>query len=430
MDKVIAMILAGGQGSRLSILAEHRAKPAVPFCGIFRIIDFTMSNVMHSNIPIVSILTQYKPYSLMNHLSMGESWGFSGRKHQSKILPPYVGEADSDWYAGTADAVYQNLSFIERFDPDYVLVLSGDHIYNMDYNEMIRFHLEKNADMTLAVQEVPWDDVERFGVSIVDDDQRMTDFVEKKKDAPSNQASLGIYVFNRHFLEDILREDAADKESQHDFGKNIIPKIMKDRRIYCYIFNDYWRDVGTISAYWATHQEALDPSSGLDLDRWKPRTSVDLEDLTNIQPAKITSSAKISNSIISPGCIIEGEVSESILSPGVRVRPGARVEKSVIMDNSDIGGDASVMKSILDKRVQVGKKTRIGVGDSVPNEETPHLLSSGITVIGKKAVVPSGCNVGKNIIIHPLVKETDYDSSGITSGSTIRPVKKDMQKLR
>lgn len=421
MNQVIAMILAGGQGSRLSVLAEHRAKPAVPFGGIYRIIDFTMSNVMHSQIPTVGVLTQYKPYSLMDHISTGNAWGFLGRKHQAKILPPYTGEMDSDWYGGTADAVYQNLNFIERFNAEQVLVLSGDHIYHMDYMELIDFHKKKKADLTIAMQEVPWEDVHRFGIAVMDDDQRMIDFVEKSKDAPSNIASLGIYIFNREFLEDILIEDAADKSSAHDFGKNIIPKVMKEARVYCHIFEGYWRDVGTLDAYWQTHQEILDPKkSHLDLEAWKLRTNMDLENIHKLMPTKITSTAKVKHSIISPGCFIEGEVVDSILSPGVHVKPGARVEKSVILHFAEVGENSSVTFSILDKRVMIGKNCKVGTGEATPNHIAPHLLSNGITVFGKKAILPDGFTMGKNCLIQPMVMESDYASEKVESGETIK----------
>lgn len=431
MIETIAMILAGGQGSRLSILADHRAKPAVPFGGIYRIIDFTMSNVMHAKIPVVGVLTQYKPYSLMDHISTGEAWGYIGRKHHAKILPPYIGEADSDWYAGTADAIYQNLNFMDRFDPEMVFVLSGDHIYKMDYNELLAFHKSKNADLTIAMQEVPWEDVHRFGIAVTDSDQRIVDFVEKSKTAPSNLASLGIYLFNRSFLERVLNEDAEDKNSQHDFGKNVIPNNIKKARVFAYIFKGYWRDVGTIDAYWNTHQEALNPaSSGLDLEKWNIRTNMLLENLANLQPLKAAAHARIHNSIIAPGCLIEGEVSDSILSSGVRVMPGAKIEKSIILHNVVVGEKSHVNYSILDKDTRIGNNCRIGEGDSIANKEAPHILSCGITVFGKYAKLPDGCTVGKNCLIYPVVEDGDYSGQRIESGETIRPKCKRKIKIR
>ncbi|MCX6999053.1 MAG: sugar phosphate nucleotidyltransferase [Candidatus Sumerlaeota bacterium] len=355
MYETIAMILAGGQGSRLSILSDHRAKPAVPFGGIYRIIDFTMSNVMHAKIPVVGILTQYKPYSLMAHISTGEAWGFTGRKHHAKILPPYVGEADSDWYGGTADAVYQNLGFIDRFDPDYVFVLSGDHIYKMDYNELLEFHMSKNADLTIATQEVPWEDVHRFGIAVTDGEQRITDFIEKSKTAPSNLASLGIYLFNRNII---------------------------------------------------------------------------LEKLINLQPLRVTTNARVRHSIISPGCVIEGEVYDSVLSPGVHVKSGAKVEKSIIMNESIIGEDSRVIYSILDKNTVIGKNCKIGIGESVSNKESPHILSCGISVFGKNASLPDGFVVGKNCLVYPVVEGSDYPGEVISSGETIRPKCKRKIKIR
>jgi len=431
MYETIAMILAGGQGSRLSILSDHRAKPAVPFGGIYRIIDFTMSNVMHAKIPVVGILTQYKPYSLMDHISTGEAWGFTGRKHHAKILPPYVGEEDSDWYGGTADAVYQNLGFIDRFDPDYVFVLSGDHIYKMDYNELLEFHVSKNADLTIATQEVPWEDVHRFGIAVTDGEQRIIDFIEKSKTAPSNLASLGIYLFNRSFLEHVLNEDAADKNSGHDFGKNVIPDNIKKARLYAYTFKGYWQDVGAIDAYWTAHQEALDSAaSGLDLERWNVRTNIILEKLVNLQPLRVATNARVRHSIISPGCVIEGEVYDSVLSPGVHVKSGAKVEKSIIMNESIIGEDSRVIYSILDKHTAIGKNCKIGIGESVSNKESPHILSCGISVFGKNASLPDGFVVGKNCLVYPVVEGSDYPGEVISSGETIRPKCKRKIKIR
>ena len=421
MEKVISMILAGGQGSRLSILSDHRAKPAVPFGGIYRIIDFTMTNVMESHIPVVGILTQYKPSSLMDHISTGAAWGFTGRKHHAKILPPYIGEADSDWYAGTADAVYQNLNFIERFAPDLVFVLSGDHIYKMSYNELLEFHLQKKADLTIAVQEVPYEERDRFGIAVIDSDQRMINFVEKSKEATSNLASLGIYLFNRTLLENILQEDAVDEASSHDFGKDVIPKIMKKARVFCFIFKDYWRDVGTLDAYFTTHQELLNPLSGLDIFHWNVHTNINLEHLNTLMPLHITSRARVHHSLISPGCIIEGDVIDSILSPGVHVRPGARVEKSVIMHNAELGENSHVSHTILDKNTIIGKNSQVGAGEARKNRESPHLLSSGLTVFGKNVLLPDNMIVGKNCLIYPNLKEKDFHETRIPSGETIKP---------
>lgn len=361
----------------------------------------------------------------MDHISTGSCWGFTGRKHHAKILPPYIGEADSDWYAGTADAIYQNLNFISRFSPDFVFVLSGDHIYHMDYNELFEYHLSKKADVTIAMQKVPFEDVERFGVAVTDEDGRMIDFIEKSKTTPTNLASLGIYLFNRKFLEDILIDDAALKTSRHDFGKDIIPKIMKKHRVYCFTLDKYWQDVGTIEAYWKTQQEILNPQSGLDLAGWGVRTNLSLEDLAILMPLKIMSKARIHNSIISPGCIIEGEVINSILSPGVHVKTGAKVEKSVIMNNAVLGENSRVSHVILDKNIKIGKDCAVGVGELIPNKETPHLLSCGITVFGKNTVLPDHFTVGKNCLIYPDLKEADYRKDAIPSGDTIKPLTKD-----
>jgi glucose-1-phosphate adenylyltransferase len=253
----------------------------------------------------------------------------------------------------------------------------------------------------------------------------MTDFIEKSKTAPSNLASLGIYLFNRRFLEDILIEDAALQTSSHDFGKDIIPKIIKKNKVHCFTFEKYWRDVGTIEAYWNTQQEILIPQSGLDLASWGVRTNLSLEDLTTLLPVKILSKAKIRNSIISPGCVIEGEVYNSILSPGVHVKSGARIEKSVVMNNASIGENSEVSHAILDKNTKIGKNCRVGFGELIPNRETPHLLSCGITVFGKNALLPDNFIAGKNCLIYPDLKESDYRKDTIASGDTVKPLMAD-----
>jgi glucose-1-phosphate adenylyltransferase len=418
MPSVVAMILAGGAGSRLSILAQRRAKPAVPFGGIYRIIDFTISNVARSGIPNVGILTQYKPYSLMDHIGMGEAWGFIGRRRCARVLPPYTGEEDSDWYAGTADAIYQNISFLDRFRADIVLILSGDHVYHMDYNDMIQHHLDKRADLTIAMQRVPSSDTVRFGMADVNEQGRITRFYEKPKECKTNIASLGIYVFTRDMLVKRLREDAA-ATSAHDFGKNIIPKMIAEDRVYCYLFNNYWRDVGTIEAYRDSNMEILDPASGIDLSKWGVRTNTALRKPHERGPVRILSQATVSNSVISGGCVIEGEVRHSILSPGVQVRKGARVHNSVLMDNVKISEGAVVQNTILDKNVDVGAGSEIGVGEERTNTQFPSVLTKGITLIGKGAVIPTQTRIGKNCLLYPELTVDDYPGREIPSGSTL-----------
>ncbi len=418
---VVAMLLAGGQGSRLSILSQHRAKPAVPFGGSYRIIDFTLSNVMHAQIPYIGILTQYKPYSLMEHFGNGEWWGFTGRGRVGRILPPATGEEDSDWYAGTADAVWQNRNFLARFNPELVLVLSGDHIYKMDYAEMIALHRERKADLTIAMQRVPWEETSRFGVAETDSSGRIIRFQEKPKSNPvSNLASLGIYVFTTDVLLRRLAEDAENENSKHDFGMNVIPSMLERDKVYAYEFSGYWRDVGTIQSYWDTNMEALDPKSGLDLVAWNLRTNFFETRPANELPARFAPSASVNNSYIARGCVVEGTVENSILFAGVHVEKGAIVRDSIVMNNSLVGPQCHVERAIVDKNVVLEPHCRIGQGDrSVPNKEFPHLLDTGLVVIGKNAHLPQGLEVGHNVLIFPDVNAGDFTSGQVPDGSTV-----------
>lgn len=412
------MILAGGQGSRLLILSQKRAKPAVPFGGIYRLIDFTITNVMRSGIRLMGILTQYRPYSLMDHISNGEAWGFVGRRRSARILPPYVGEDESDWYLGTADAIYQNLSFIERFKADTVVILSGDHVYCMDYSDIIRFHAEKNADLTIAMKHVPFYESSRFGIADVNADSRVVDFFEKPANPPTNIASLGIYVFKAEVLKQRLLEDTV-RDSSHDFAKDLIPRMVKKDKVFCYLFEDYWQDVGTISTYWSANMDALNCASGLDLFKWGMRTNPFDRKLADKFPARFTSTAKVGNSIISPGCVISGEVFNSVLSPGVIVKKGAMVKNSIVFHDTVIGVNVEIDKTIVDKDVVIGDNCVIGVEGEEANYENPDLLNSGITLIGKYAKIPSGEIVEKNSLVYPEVDAHDLPDSLIESGYTI-----------
>jgi len=418
---VVAMLLAGGQGSRLSILSQHRAKPAVPFGGNYRIIDFTLSNVMHAGIPYIGILTQYKPYSLMEHFGNGEWWGFSGRGRIGRILPPATGEEDSDWYAGTADAIWQNRNFLARFHPELVLVLSGDHIYRMDYADLIAFHRSRKADLTIAMQRVPWEETSRFGVAQTDDTGRIVGFQEKPKTNPiSNLASLGIYVFDADVLLRRLAEDAEREDSKHDFGMNVIPSMLGRDKVYAYEFAGYWRDVGTIQSYWEANMDSLDPSSGMDLLAWKLRTNFYEPRPQNELPPRIARGARVAHSYVARGCVVEGTVEDSILFPGVHVERDAVVRESIVMNNSTIGRGAVVEKAILDKNVAVGPLCKIGLDtECTPNKDFPHLLDSGLVVIGKNATLPPGLEVGKNVLIFPDVEREDFSSACVSSGTTV-----------
>ncbi len=405
MRDTLAMILAGGVGSRLNILVRHRAKPAVPFGGMYRIIDFALSNVMNSGLVQVAVLTQYKPLSLMGHIGTGEAWDFAGRTRGVKILPPRTGEKDSDWYKGTADAVRQNMDFIESRPSRDVLILSGDHVYYMDYKDMVAHHRAKEAKVTVAMMTVPWEQTQQFGIGILNDDGRIVDWEEKPDKARSNLASMGIYVFDTGYLLKFLK--ATDEV---DFGHHILPKAMADGELYGYVFHGYWRDVGTVHAYWDANMDLTRPGSRLDPETWGIVTNWEYEGLSfDRPPSLIAPGALVSDSAITPGCVIKGRVENSVLSPGVSVEKDAVVRNSVIMHDTLIAAGALVENTICDKKVRIGRGARVGHGDgSVPNIKYPGHLSTGLTLIGKWAEIPSGASIGANCIIGPRIKETDW----------------------
>ncbi len=416
MRKTLGMLLAGGVGSRLNILAAYRAKPAVPFGGLYRIIDFTLSNAKNSGLINLGILTQYKPLSLMDHIGDGQAWDLMGRMRGAKILPPRTGAKDSDWYKGTADAIRQNLDYIQNFDSERVLILSGDHIYHMDYSRMVEFHKSRNADLTIAMMRVPLDQAHHFGMGITSENDQIVDWEEKPKRARSTLASMGVYVFNTNFLYDCL-----SKILEHDFGKNIIPHAIANHRVYAYHFNGYWRDVGTLHAYWDANMDILRPDSGLDLSAWQTYTNLEEEGRSGDRPpTRISSHAKVENSFISQGCVIEGTVANSILSPGVVVEKGARVEHSVLLHDSVVKERAQLSYVIADKLSHFGRSSNVGSGDRMkPNRKNPDHLREGLTVVGKSAVVPNDCTIGSNCIIHPKVTESCYAGKDVSDGQTI-----------
>ncbi len=415
---VLTLILAGGEGSRLSILSEKRAKPAVPFAGKYRIIDFPLSNAVNSDLYRVAVLTQYRPHSLMEHLGIGEPWDLNRRRPNGlAIWQPYRGRSDQDWYRGTADALYQNRNLIEGDGSDVLLVLSGDHIYKQDYRDLLRFHREKAADLTVAGMNVHPSQVHRFGIMNVDADGRITQFTEKPKQSESTLASMGIYVFNVPFLLKRLEEDAQDHLSAHDFGKNIIPRMVEADRAYAYPFKGYWVDVGTISAYWETNMALLEEEPALDLydSQWVIHTRSEER-----PPVKCKPPSHIENSLLSNGCVINGTVINSVLSPGVCVERGAVVRDSVIMNDTTIRRGACVDRCVLDKEIQVGEDAHVGVGeDDTPNQLEPANLNSGITIVGKGARIPANTTIGRNCRIDPKAAECDYTAREVPSGATI-----------
>jgi glucose-1-phosphate adenylyltransferase len=415
---VLTLILAGGAGSRLSILGEKRAKPAVPFAGKYRIIDFPLSNAVNSDLYRIAVLTQFRPHSMMQHIGIGDPWDLNRRPPNGlQIWQPYRGRSDQDWYRGTADALYQNRNFIRDEGCDTLLILSGDHIYKQDYRDLLRFHQDKHADLTVAVMNVAKDEVNRFGIMSVDAGHKITRFAEKPKQSDSTLASMGIYVFNTQFLLNLLEEDAKDKNSSHDFGKNIIPNIVEMGKAYAYPFLGYWVDVGTIQAYWETSMALLEDNPGLDLydSKWIIHTRSEER-----PPVKCIPPGQIVKSMVSNGCVIQGTVINSVLSPGVRVEQGAVVRDSVIMNGSIIRSGAQVSCCVLDKEVEVGANACLGAGeDNTPNKQEPANIHTGITIVGKRAQIPAGVVIGRNCRIDPATTPDDYSSSEVASGETI-----------
>jgi glucose-1-phosphate adenylyltransferase len=399
--KIKAVILAGGEGTRLATLTAKRAKPAVPFAGKYRIIDFTLSNCVNSNIFDVLILTQYRPHSLNDHIGRGRPWdldrSFTGGV---QILQPYKGRNDTDWYAGTADAVAQNLSFVRRGRPDYVLILSGDHIYEMDYDVLLQFHRDKKADATVCTIRVPLDEASRYGILDVDDDFRVREFVEKPANPPGNLASMGVYIFSYAVLEQLLQEDMKRKSSAHDFGKDIIPRmIIENMRVFAYPYGGYWIDVGTIDAYWEAHMDLIGSPPSLNLN---DRTWVIHTLSEERPPVHIQAGATVKNSLITDGSVVsDGALIEnSILSPGVYVGPNAVVRDSIVLTDTYIEAGAVVERCILDKIVVIGHNARVGkiqdVGDLA------------ITCIGKNTHVPAGYTVGAGSILGTDLRLEDF----------------------
>lgn len=420
MNDVLVMLLAGGVGSRLNILGRRRAKPAVPFAGSYRIIDFTLSNVTNAGFGRVGVLTQYRPTSLMQHLGNGMAWDLWGKTKCLRVLPPFQGREEADWFRGTSDAVHQNLDFIRRYAPSRVVILSGDHVYRMDYDEMLRFHEAKRADVTLATVSVPWEEASRFGLVGQDAEHRVVEFDEKPARPRYNLASMGVYIFNTDVLEQGLAEASAG--GGHDFGKHVIPLLFNQgRRIFSFPFRGYWRDVGTLQSYWDANMDCLRSDSELDLRAWKVRTNLDADGTTERPAPWIGAQAEVRESLVSRGCVIEGTVHHSILSPGVRVRRGAVVRDSIIMHEADIGEGALLDRAILDKAVRVGARTMLGAGGEAPaNLAFPEHLNTGLTIVGKEAHVPSDLAIGRNCLVFPGVRPEHFTTRELPGGETVR----------
>jgi glucose-1-phosphate adenylyltransferase len=412
-----AFILAGGMGTRLCLLSERRAKPAVPFGGKYRIIDFTLSNCVNSGLYDIGVLTQYRPTSLNQHIGTGRPWDLDRSHGGVQILQPSLGTVQSDWYQGTADAIYRNLLHLRRRRCEQVLVLSGDHVYKMDYNVLFAFHQANRALMTVAVTEVPEDMVSSFGILETDRSGRVTAFKEKPRHSTSRLASMGVYLFDRDALMRWLIEDAANPDSTHDFGKDLLPKLVERAEgVYAYRFPHYWQDVGTLDSYYESNMAFLSENPPLNLNdpEWVIHTQS-----ADRPPVRFEPGARIGRSLIANGCRVAGEVVRSVLFPGVTVAPGAVVHDSIVMHDTVVGRGSVLDRAILDKNVRIGDGVRVGVGgETIPNRACPDHLSSGLTLVGKSAVLPEGLSVGRNVRIGAHVTRDDF-TADVPSGGVV-----------
>ncbi|MCB7305671.1 glucose-1-phosphate adenylyltransferase [Bariatricus massiliensis] len=413
--EMIAMLLAGGQGSRLGVLTAKVAKPAVAFGGKYRIIDFPLSNCINSGIDTVGVLTQYQPLRLNTHIGIGIPWDLDRNIGGVAILPPYEKSTSSEWYTGTANAIYQNLDYMETFNPDYVLILSGDHIYKMDYEVMLDFHKENNADVTIAAMPVPIEEASRFGIVITDEDNKITEFEEKPENPRSNLASMGIYIFSWPVLRDALI--SLQDQPSCDFGKHIIPYCHENaKRLFAYEYNGYWKDVGTLNSYWEANMELIDiiPEFNLYEEFWKIYTNSDI-----IPPQYISEQSVIERSIIGDGAEICGEVHNCVIGSGVTIGQGTVVRDSIIMKDVNIGANCVIDKAIIAENVLIGDNVTLGIGSEVPNQLRPDIYNSGLVTIGENSVIPSGVQIGKNTAISGTTTKEDYENGVLESGEAL-----------
>lgn len=413
--EMIAMLLAGGQGSRLGVLTSKLAKPAVPFGGKYKIIDFPLSNCINSGIDTVGVLTQYQPLRLNRHIGIGIPWDLDRNIGGVTVLPPYETSNNSEWYTGTANAVYQNYEYMEYYNPEYVLILSGDHIYKMDYEVMLEYHKQKNADITIATIQVPMEDAKRYGIVITDKTERIVDFEEKPEQPRSNKASMGIYIFKWKVLKEAL--SSMSKQTACDFGKHIIPYCFKSgKRIYSYSYNGYWKDVGTLESYWKANMELIDlvPEFNLYEEFWKIYTKSDI-----IPPQYISSDAKVARSIVGEGTEVRGTVYNSVIGVGVIIEEGCEIRDSIIMSHTVIKKGSKINKAIIAENCTIGEQVEIGFLEEIDNLVAPHIYNSGLATIGEFSVIPDKVKIGKNIGISGITEPDDYVNGVLESGETL-----------
>ena len=413
--EMIAMLLAGGQGSRLGVLTADVAKPAVAFGGKYRIIDFPLSNCINSGIDTVGVLTQYQPLRLNTHIGIGIPWDLDRNNGGVTVLPPYERSDNSEWYTGTANAIYQNLRYMESYNPEYVLILSGDHIYKMDYEVMLDFHKANKADVTIATMPVPIEEASRFGIVIADENKKITEFEEKPKNPRSNLASMGIYIFSWKVLRDALLE--LKDQSNCDFGKHIIPYCFQnDCRLFAYEFNGYWKDVGTLGSYWEANMELIDliPEFNLYEEYWKIYTKSDM-----IEPLFVADTGHVERCIIGEASEIYGKVYNSVIGSNVHIGKGTVVRDSIIMKDTVIGENVTIDKSIIAENCRIGNGVELGIGEEAENKLNASIYSFGLVTIGEDSVLPDGVRVGKNTAISGVTEPSDYPEGLLAAGEVI-----------
>ncbi|MEF9959776.1 MAG: glucose-1-phosphate adenylyltransferase [Niameybacter sp.] len=414
--EMMAMLLAGGQGSRLGILTKEIAKPAVMFGGKYRIIDFPLSNCINSGVDTVGVLTQYEPLILTKHIGIGTPWDLDRTNEGVTMLSPFVKGNQGEWYSGTANAIYQNIRFIDSYNPEYVLILSGDHVYKMDYSKMLDFHKERQADATIAVMEVSYEDAKQFGIMNTNEEDQIVEFEEKPPVPKSNLASMGIYIFTWKELRQALIKDHEEHEDS-DFGKHIIPMLIEgEKNVFAYRFKDYWKDIGTIDAYWEANMELTNtlPEFNLYDEFWKIYTNIEHQ-----PPQFISDTAIVEKALLSEGCEIEGKVYNSVIGPRVIIEEGATVANSIIMQDTIVRKGAFIERCIVSERCNIGENTYIGQGENIPHESKPHIYHSGITAIGAYTTIPDNIVVGKNCEISGETKKEDYQNGKLESGRSL-----------
>ena len=412
--EMIAMLLAGGQGSRLGVLTSKVAKPAVAFGGKYRIIDFPLSNCINSGVDTVGVLTQYQPLRLNTHIGIGIPWDLDRNIGGVTVLPPYEKSANSEWYTGTANAIYQNIDYMETYNPEYVLILSGDHIYKMDYEVMLDFHKANGAEVTIAAMPVPIEEAKRFGIVITDEDRKIIDFEEKPENPRSNLASMGIYIFNWKTLKKALIAKA--EQPALDFGKHVIPYLHQNGSpMYAYEYNGYWKDVGTLHSYWEANMELIDiiPEFNLYEEYWKIYTKSE-----TLPPQYISRDSIVEKSIIGEGTNIYGKVYNSVIGCGITIGKDTVIRDSIIMNETVIGEGCVLNKAIIAENAVLGNGVILGEGEEVENETDPHIYAHGIVTVGENTVIPDGITIGKNSIVSGKTEASDYENNMLASGKT------------